>query len=162
MINRRKALRILTILGGALLWPASWLGAQAKKVAFKLDKVKKLKEVHGWAILKIKDRQILFVRDSENTIKALNPICTHKKCTVEYNKEKGHIVCPCHGSEYALDGTVLKKPSTEPLGFYESELRDDDLIVLTLEEKKISEIKKKKEQEDKRKKENKPEQKDGE
>ncbi|NIP41456.1 MAG: Rieske (2Fe-2S) protein [candidate division Zixibacteria bacterium] len=95
--------------------------------------------MHGWAILKIKDKQILFVRDSKDTIKALNPICTHKQCTVEYSKEKGHIVCPCHGSEYELNGKVLKDPATEPLGIYESELREDGLIVLSLEEMKYTE-----------------------
>jgi len=157
LINRRKALKFLTIIGGALLWPASWLQAQAQKIAFKINKVAKLREVHGWAILKIKDRQILFVRDSENTIKALNPICTHKQCTVEYSREKGRIVCPCHGSEYALDGRVLKEPSTEPLGIYESELRQDGLIVVTLEEIKYTEMKK----ENGESSENKKEQKDG-
>ncbi len=39
--------------------------------------------------------------------------CTHRGCTVE--PAEGRLACPCHGSEYTPDGTVLKGPAELPL-----------------------------------------------
>jgi len=124
---------MIAVLGGILLWPASWLKAKAKKLAFGIEKIEKLKTVNGWAILKIKDREILFIRDDEESVRALNPICTHKQCTVEYNPELKKIVCPCHGSTYDLEGKVLKGPAQKSLGVYETEY-SEGRVILTIED----------------------------
>lgn len=40
--------------------------------------------------------------------------CTHLGCTL--NKiENGVIVCPCHGSQFNLDGQAVKGPAFKPL-----------------------------------------------
>lgn len=39
--------------------------------------------------------------------------CTHKGC--ELNMTGKSFSCPCHGSEFSTDGTVLEGPATEPL-----------------------------------------------
>lgn len=39
--------------------------------------------------------------------------CMHRGCTVE--PADGHLVCPCHGSEYSNSGAVLKGPTEKPL-----------------------------------------------
>ncbi len=44
---------------------------------------------------------------------ALSTRCMHRGCEVEPEAER--LVCPCHGSEYTLDGAVLKGPTTRPL-----------------------------------------------
>jgi cytochrome b6-f complex iron-sulfur subunit len=44
---------------------------------------------------------------------ALSTRCKHRGCQVE--PEADRFVCPCHGSEYALDGAVLKGPTQRPL-----------------------------------------------
>lgn len=102
--------------------------ASAKKLALGLDKAEKLKQVGGSAILKIKDREILFIRESEEVIRALDPTCTHKKCTVDYNSDQELIVCPCHGSTFDLEGKVLKGPAEKPLTMFEAKLSGDRII----------------------------------
>ena len=48
--------------------------------------------------------------------------CTHMGCKVGYDPEARHIKCPCHGSEYTLDGDNKKGPAKEPLRQYEARL----------------------------------------
>ena len=121
------------MLSATLLWPVDWLSAKSKKVAFSLSKVARLGEVDGWAILRIKGRHILFVRDTDETIRAIDSVCTHKKCTVEYQPKLKKIVCPCHGSQFHLDGRVLSSPAEKPLEVFAAELTDGK-VILTIEE----------------------------
>jgi len=79
-------------------------------------------------ILKIKKKEFLFIRDTVDTVKVMNPICTHRQCTVEYNPEEGNIECPCHHSRYNLEGEVLNGPAERPLQRFESELKDGRII----------------------------------
>ena len=131
MHNRREFMGILTLATGLFSLLKS-VPAQAKKLAIPLAKAERLKTVGASAVLEVKDRTVLFVRDTETTIRALDPICTHKKCTVAYSKSDNRIECPCHGSAFGLDGKVLKGPATQPLKVYEAAL-SGDRIVLTIE-----------------------------
>jgi len=41
--------------------------------------------------------------------------CTHLGCPVRWLPD-GHIfLCPCHGSQFTLDGKIIKGPATSPL-----------------------------------------------
>ena len=63
---------------------------------------------------------ILIVRDSLRRYHALSMQCTHEGCPVN-RPVNGVIVCPCHGSEYDLEGRVLKGPAQLPLARYETD-----------------------------------------
>jgi len=107
--------------------------ALAKKVAVGLDKAEALKSVGKGTLLRLKDRQVLVVRDSESTVKALDPVCTHQQCIVQWDEAAKKVRCPCHASGFALDGTVLEGPAPRPLRTIPAAL-DGDRIVLTLED----------------------------
>lgn len=49
----------------------------------------------------------------DNTYAALLMRCTHKQC--EVNPAGNKLVCPCHGSEFAADGSVLHGPAKTAL-----------------------------------------------
>jgi cytochrome b6-f complex iron-sulfur subunit len=49
---------------------------------------------------------------------ALDSICTHQGCTVEYNAGADNIQCPCHGSVYSKTGTVINGPAPKALKSY--------------------------------------------
>ena len=62
---------------------------------------------------------ILVIRDAPGKFHALSMQCTHEGCPVRA-PVRGVITCPCHGSQYDLDGNVLQGPAQFPLGRYET------------------------------------------
>jgi nitrite reductase/ring-hydroxylating ferredoxin subunit len=63
---------------------------------------------------------ILIVRSSRREFVALSTQCTHEGCPVK-PPAGGLITCPCHGSQYDLDGKVLRGPAQFPLTRYATE-----------------------------------------
>jgi glycine/D-amino acid oxidase-like deaminating enzyme/nitrite reductase/ring-hydroxylating ferredoxin subunit len=54
-------------------------------------------------------------KDAEGQLHSLSAICTHLGCTVEFNSAESTWDCPCHGSRFAADGTVIHGPATTNL-----------------------------------------------
>jgi glycine/D-amino acid oxidase-like deaminating enzyme/nitrite reductase/ring-hydroxylating ferredoxin subunit len=60
-------------------------------------------------------QQIAECRDREGTPHRLSARCTHLGCIVSWNSGDATWDCPCHGSRFAADGTVLNGPASAPL-----------------------------------------------
>jgi len=73
--------------------------------------------------------KILVVHGSDGELHAINSVCTHKGCDVRYDNELGHLRCPCHGSEYGLDGHNIKGPAERPLKAYNVTTRSGRVII---------------------------------
>jgi Rieske Fe-S protein len=56
-----------------------------------------------------------FLTRDQGTLRAFAITCPHLGCSYAFDDGKRHFVCPCHGSEFALDGRVLHGPATSPL-----------------------------------------------
>jgi nitrite reductase/ring-hydroxylating ferredoxin subunit len=54
-------------------------------------------------------------REEDGTVHAVSPVCTHLYCHVNWNAAERSWDCPCHGSRFAPDGTVLQGPAVKPL-----------------------------------------------
>ena len=54
-------------------------------------------------------------RAEDGTLFAVSPTCTHMGCQVQWNRAERSWDCPCHGSRFAPDGTVLEGPATHRL-----------------------------------------------
>ncbi|MEM6254059.1 MAG: Rieske (2Fe-2S) protein [Cyanobacteria bacterium P01_D01_bin.156] len=72
---------------------------------------------------------VIVIRDpaGADSVIALNSMCTHQGCSVAF--EDGAFACPCHGSTFAIDGSVTNGPATDPLGSYEA-IIDGDLVLV--------------------------------
>jgi Rieske Fe-S protein len=102
--------------------------ARAKSIALPLEKAEQLQTPGGSVILKIKDREVLFIRDTETTVHALDPTCTHKGCKVAFKKKDNRIECPCHQSAFDLQGKLLRGPASRDLKNYAARLEEDRII----------------------------------
>jgi nitrite reductase/ring-hydroxylating ferredoxin subunit len=57
-------------------------------------------------------RPVVLVRDAEGVF-AVSRVCTHLGCIVQ--PSAAGFDCPCHGSRFARDGTVIRGPAPKPL-----------------------------------------------
>lgn len=58
-------------------------------------------------------------RDEDGALHAVSAVCTHMGCHVEWNDAEGSWDCPCHGSRFDRDGTVLDPPAVTDLEEYD-------------------------------------------
>ena len=65
----------------------------------------------------------LIVTRIDDKVYALSNICNHAGCDVEYNKGLSHFKCPCHYSEFKLDGSYIKGPAGRGLDRYNIRLK---------------------------------------
>jgi cytochrome b6-f complex iron-sulfur subunit len=65
---------------------------------------------------------------SQNLI-AVNPTCTHLGCTVDWESEEKIFLCPCHASEFGVDGKVLNGPATKALQQYNVKIEGNSILV---------------------------------
>jgi glycine/D-amino acid oxidase-like deaminating enzyme/nitrite reductase/ring-hydroxylating ferredoxin subunit len=54
-------------------------------------------------------------RDDEGGLHGVSLRCTHLGCLVRFNQAERSWDCPCHGSRFDVDGSVLEGPATQPL-----------------------------------------------
>jgi glycine/D-amino acid oxidase-like deaminating enzyme/nitrite reductase/ring-hydroxylating ferredoxin subunit len=54
-------------------------------------------------------------RDLDGEPHAVSLRCTHLGCLVRFNPAERSWDCPCHGSRFDIDGSVLEGPATKPL-----------------------------------------------
>ena len=60
-------------------------------------------------------KPVAVYKDESGELKALSAVCTHLACIVHFNTAEKSWDCPCHGSRFDLDGTVIQGPATKPL-----------------------------------------------
>jgi glycine/D-amino acid oxidase-like deaminating enzyme/nitrite reductase/ring-hydroxylating ferredoxin subunit len=53
--------------------------------------------------------------DTDGAVHAVEAQCTHLGCTLAFNDAEKSWDCPCHGSRFGLDGSVLHGPAVRPL-----------------------------------------------
>ena len=68
----------------------------------------------GWKMSSEKTT-VWVVKLGESDVIALSPQCTHLGCAYHYDDKKSEFVCPCHTSNFSLDGKVLSGPAPRPL-----------------------------------------------
>jgi menaquinol-cytochrome c reductase iron-sulfur subunit len=74
-------------------------------------------------------------RLKDNTVRALNVVCPHAGCFVNYRATNNDYFCPCHDSRFSVDGKILdpKSPSPRPLDELPVEIRKGTEIWVTFQ-----------------------------
>lgn len=66
-------------------------------------------------VFEAKGESTAVYKDAEGQLHAVSAICTHLGCTVEFNPADTTWDCPCHGSRFATDGSVIQGPAIDAL-----------------------------------------------
>ena len=72
---------------------------------------------------------IMLVRADAATITATDATCTHQNCTVGFNAINYTLDCPCHGSSFELEGTIVNGPAQRPLATYVTQFDGSTLTI---------------------------------
>jgi nitrite reductase/ring-hydroxylating ferredoxin subunit len=67
------------------------------------------------ALVKVEGKPVAAYRDEAGKLHMRSAICTHAGCTVHWNSFERCWDCPCHGSQFSIDGEVLAGPAAKPL-----------------------------------------------
>lgn len=98
--------------------PVEKAAAMAAITEVTLKDAEKLPE--GSALMfKFGPRPSLLIHHTDGSWVALDAVCTHLGCTVQYQPERNIIHCACHGGEYdSTTGKNISGPPPRPLRKY--------------------------------------------
>lgn len=71
----------------------------------------------GWR--EIYSKKSVFVipwhKGNNGNVRVLSAVCPHMGCLVHLDKQKNQFLCPCHGSIFAADGSLVRGPAERGL-----------------------------------------------
>jgi cytochrome b6-f complex iron-sulfur subunit len=75
------------------------------------------------------DQKVYLVR-TVNGFFAESAVCTHLGCITQWHPEANLIECPCHGSRYKRNGTVVHGPAPRALPHFSIRLMPDGTLMV--------------------------------
>jgi nitrite reductase/ring-hydroxylating ferredoxin subunit/uncharacterized membrane protein len=136
--GRRRAGIALSMLGYGFATGSAWLGGHlsftrgvgVNQTAFDQapsDWTPVLEDTEltdgGMAVGQVGGLDVLLSRVGDR-IYALDDRCSHRGCALHEGELRDHTVtCPCHGSRFALDGSLIRGPATAPQPSYDARVR---------------------------------------
>lgn len=66
-------------------------------------------------IMEIAGEKLAVYKDEKGNCSACSALCTHLKCVVNWNTAEKSWDCPCHGSRFSADGSVIEGPALRHL-----------------------------------------------
>lgn len=72
----------------------------------------------------LQDQLVYIVRTAQGFY-AVSAVCTHLGCITRWKPEDNLIECPCHGSKFQSNGTVVAGPAPRPLPHFAISLTTD-------------------------------------
>ncbi len=82
------------------------------KDRFSINKEESFDEIKpgNGKVLEVDGKKVAAYRDNNGKIHALNPVCPHAKCIVNWNQEETSWDCPCHGARFNAYGVMVNGP----------------------------------------------------
>ena len=128
--DRRRLLRIVG-KGSVLAAFLAQLGAAGRaffpNVLYEPPRKFNLKRPHDYPVGYTFDAaHRLYVIRNANAFHVISAICTHLGCNVQWKGTE--FDCPCHGSRFNPDGTVISGPAPQPLPWFEANESPDGFL----------------------------------
>lgn len=84
--------------------------------------------VDGWKVSSEKTSAWL-VKKSDSEVIAFAPQCTHLGCAFRWEARTKTFLCPCHTSNFSLDGKVIDGPAPRPLDQYLVKIQNSKVLL---------------------------------
>lgn len=97
-------------------------------VSLTIDSSSPLSSVGSAALVQTSGGSLLVAHVAQDSFTALSAICTHLTCFIT-GYASGVFVCPCHGSEFSTNGSVVRGPAAAPLRQYSTQYANGVLSV---------------------------------
>ncbi|GAA5067943.1 nitrite reductase/ring-hydroxylating ferredoxin subunit [Thermocatellispora tengchongensis] len=131
-VGRRQVLGVVAGAAGAVVVSGCAAGRSGPPVVpeeLKGKVVARTGEIPVGGGKVVGDRAVVITQPSAGVFKAFTAKCPHQGCPVDRFRA-GVVVCPCHGSEFALDsGACLKGPAEGPLVEFPVRVQGDGIIL---------------------------------
>lgn len=76
------------------------------------------------SVTHIANGRFYLVRLADGGFLALYQRCTHLGCSVPWDQKAQGFICPCHSSEFSMEGEVLNPPAPRPLDLFSITVTD--------------------------------------
>ncbi len=90
--------------------------------------VGKVEEFEDGSVTTIRNGKFFLVRQGDK-FKALYQVCTHLGCLLRHSEEG--FACPCHGSQYTQEGTLVSSPASRDMDEFVVEVVGGNVVVDT-------------------------------
>ncbi|HUX10437.1 MAG TPA: ubiquinol-cytochrome c reductase iron-sulfur subunit [Terriglobia bacterium] len=116
----------------SVAWSNLGKGGQYSSLTAPVRQIVKIEQVDGWR--EAVSRKPVYVtrgkrKGSLDGVEVLSAVCPHLGCEVPWNAQEGKFMCPCHGSQFAPDGSLLQGPSLRGMDTLPVKSDQDDLMV---------------------------------
>ena len=115
---------------GSLVLTAQYLSPNVVREPPTQFKVGRPEEYPPGSVTLDKEQKVFIVRAKEGYFYALSAVCTHLGCIANWKPEEGIIACPCHGSKFSKEGSVLAGPAPRGLQRFALSLDDRGQLVV--------------------------------
>jgi cytochrome b6-f complex iron-sulfur subunit len=67
-----------------------------------------------------------WLSNTEDGLFALYKVCPHLGCLYAWNDQEFKFICPCHGSQYEVDGDYILGPAPRSLDYFVIRIEDEN------------------------------------
>lgn len=121
----KKIVKFIPLIGvGSLIYPASKIISESK------DGSKFAKIMLSSLEFDVNVISDFFIVKKNNEFIAFSSSCTHLGCRLIYDVLQQKFICPCHKSEFLLNGKVIKGPAKRDLDIAKVSVKNNELTVV--------------------------------
>jgi nitrite reductase/ring-hydroxylating ferredoxin subunit len=97
-------------------------------ITVSVDAPSPLATVGGAALVRSGAGDVLTYRTAQDAFSAVTAMCTHEACTITGINGQTYV-CPCHGSQFTVTGSVVSGPATRSLRTHSTSLAGTTLSI---------------------------------
>ncbi|MCP4543969.1 MAG: Rieske (2Fe-2S) protein [Chloroflexi bacterium] len=80
------------------------------------------------SVIEFPEHRFFLIRSHDGGFLAVHNRCTHLGCTVFWDPEQNHFVCPCHASSFDFYGDFESPPVPRPLDTLSIQIKEDMVV----------------------------------